>query len=112
MKKDTPHIKETFISSDVCIRGTIETKHSLVIEGKLLGNIKAENQLYIKEGATIQGDVICENLYLEGEIDGSAEVRSKSILYKDSSISQGLITSKLNINSKAKIKGGLTLKKN
>jgi cytoskeletal protein CcmA (bactofilin family) len=64
-----PAGQESVISSDLKITGDLHTSGNLKIHGTIEGDIRA-NQLTIKEGAIVKGEVTADDVVVEGYIAG------------------------------------------
>lgn len=99
------------ILSNTQIHGKIQTKQSILIDGKVQGNVVSEQCIIINQGAFILGDVVCAELYLNGTITGNAHVTHKTTLGAQAIIEGALITAILTITPGASIQKGLKLQK-
>ncbi len=99
-------LKETYINSATVINGSISVKTDIVIEGRITGDVMAENNVNIsgKIDGNIEGNVVCVN---GGYVIGN--VNAKSNLTTDSSaVIIGDIIAE-NFNSDGKVKGNLKI---
>ncbi len=80
---------ETVIGQDSVFQGTIRTKNSIRIDGRLEGEIAEANGVIIGEKGQVQGDVNARIVILGGKVTGnitashSLEVLPKAQLYGD-----------------------------
>ena len=99
------------ILSDTQVHGNIQTRQSILVDGKVLGNVESEACIIMNQGATIWGDVVCDELFLNGTITGTAHVAHKTTLGAQALIEGALITATLEITPGASIQNGLKLQK-
>src|SRR5690625_4447730 len=83
---------DTIISSMTTIEGKIIHPKSLRIDGKLIGEISCEGDVYIGKEATAEPYIQAKNLYISGEVKGDVSVTGK-IYLKSTGILNGTITS-------------------
>lgn len=98
------------ILADVRINGNIKTSKDICLDGFVEGNIHSGGQVIINKSAIVDGDVDCEELYINGKISGNVCVARKTIMGASAEIIGGLITASLEITPGAKIGLGLKLK--
>jgi cytoskeletal protein CcmA (bactofilin family) len=62
---------ETILGNGTKVEGDIYTKGSLRIEGEVIGNIKAEGDLFIGEDGSLQTEIEARNVVLAGKVKGN-----------------------------------------
>lgn len=67
--KSPPKI-ETLIGKEVVLQGILKAKGTLRIDGKIEGNIVADN-IIIGEGAEVTGDINCGSIVIGGKVIGN-----------------------------------------
>ncbi len=78
------------IGEDLIVKGDIDSKSDLVIEGRVEGNVSCLSLIVGKSG-TITGDVYTEAVVVEGTIHGM--VTSENVELKDGCTLEGDISS-------------------
>lgn len=96
--------------ADANIFGHLKSDKSLCLDGTIQGNVHCTKILIINKTGLIDGNVECDELYLNGKITGDVCVKGKSVLGASAEILGGLITFGLEITPGAKIHKGLKLK--
>ena len=84
-KEDTSKI-DTIIGKGASVQGDIEVSRSMMIEGKVEGNIKVGGQLILTKEAYVKGDVECDELVADGTIEGKVIARSRAEIQKHGKI--------------------------
>ena len=87
------------------IDGNLKTDKSVYLDGMIQGNVHAGKLV------KVDGDVDCDELYINGTITGNVCVACKTVMGGDAVIEGGLITDTLEITLGATIRKGLKLKK-
>ncbi|UWQ16360.1 polymer-forming cytoskeletal protein [Jannaschia sp. M317] len=64
-----PKVAPSTLSSDLVIKGDIKTTGDIQVEGEIEGNIQA-HLLTVGEGATIRGEVIADDIVVNGRVVG------------------------------------------
>ena len=95
-------------------RFDIEYEGNRILENtRIDGNLKTDKSVYL-DGmiqGNVDGDVDCDELYINGTITGNVCVACKTVMGGDAVIEGGLITDTLEITLGATIRKGLKLKK-
>ena len=92
------------ITQDTIVRGSIETKSNITIQGGIKGNVVSTKNIAI--GGTIQGDIKGNNVSLStGKVTGSI-TSNNDLSLDESAIVVGPLKAS-NIYSNAKIKGNI-----
>jgi len=78
-KKETVLPMDTIIGEYTTFTGNIDSEGSVKILGKVEGDIKSSDEVYIEPTASIKGNVYGSNVYVSGTIAGN--VFSKGILH-------------------------------
>jgi cytoskeletal protein CcmA (bactofilin family) len=61
----------TIIGPDVTFEGTLISKECIRIEGSIRGRVECESLLIISTTAKVEAEVICEDIYVAGEVRGN-----------------------------------------
>ncbi len=93
----------SIISSDVVMRGNLQSGGEIQFDGTLEGDIKAAS-LIIGEQATVKGEVICETVTVRGRVEGG--IRAKSVSLASTAHIQGdILHSSLSVETGAHFEG-------
>lgn len=91
----------TIIAAGTKIKGDISLSSSLHIDGEIEGIIHSDNIITIGPKGKVYGDIVAENLVINGGFIGSAESQSIEIL------SKGIVKGKLSYNELTIEKGSV-----
>ena len=82
---------KSVITSDVRIKGNITEKESIVIDGKVIGNINAE---FVEtfESSNIKGNITSKNVFIGGKLKG--DINSDRVHIRKTADVDGLIKQK------------------
>lgn len=93
----------SIISSDVIMRGNVNSAGEIQLDGTLEGDIKA-GSLIIGEKASVRGEVVCETVTVRGRVEGG--IRAKSVSLASSAHIQGdILHSSLSVETGAHFEG-------
>ncbi len=91
------------------IIGDIISSGDVRIDGTLNGNVKLNGRLVIGPNGKIEGNVICQNADISGEIKGTVEVVEMLALKATAKILGDMITGKLSIEPGAVFTGSCNM---
>ncbi|MEZ5892832.1 MAG: polymer-forming cytoskeletal protein [Parvularculaceae bacterium] len=93
----------SIISSDVVMRGNVNSAGEIQFDGTLEGDIKA-GSLIIGERAAVKGEVVCETVTVRGRVEGG--IRAKSVSLASTAHIQGdILHSSLSVETGAHFEG-------
>ncbi len=99
---------ETVIGSETVVQGTISTKGSLRVDGKVEGGITEADSIVVGESGDIQGDVSARAVVVGGKVIGNITASSIEIL-SAASIHGDIKTGALAISEGANFEGNCVM---
>lgn len=93
------------IGNGTSIIGDIKSNGDVRIDGILNGNIAITGKLVVGSTGKIEGNVICQNADVSGEIKGKINVSEQLSLKASSKILGDIVTSKISIEPNATFTG-------
>lgn len=97
------------IASGTKISGDIETNGDFRLDGVLVGTINSKGKVVLGESGRIEGEVICQNANISGEIKGKIIVKELLALQATARIHGDIETSKLSIEPGANFTGSCNM---
>ena len=98
------------ISAGTAFKGTIITTGDIRIDGQFDGTLSSKGRLVVGESATVNGDVICQNVDFSGKMGkGTIYVADTLSLKGGCSVDGDLRYKKLQVELDAKINPGICL---
>ncbi len=104
---------KSVIAAETFFQGTIRTNGSLIIDGKVEGNVYDSKHVVIGEQGQVQGDIVSETVIVGGKVIGNiqavkvvqvmskgqvlGDIRTKSLHIEDGAIFDGTCT--MNVDS-------------
>ncbi|MBI4062862.1 MAG: polymer-forming cytoskeletal protein [Elusimicrobia bacterium] len=104
---------KSIIAAEAFVQGTIRTHGSLIVDGKVEGDIYDAKHVVIGEAGQVQGDITCETVIVGGKVVGNiqaakqvqilakgqviGDIRTKSLHIEDGAVFDGTCT--MNIES-------------
>ena len=93
----------SIISSDVVMRGNVNSAGEIQFDGSLEGDVKA-GSLIIGEKASVKGEIVCETVTVRGPVEGG--IRAKSVsLAATAHIRGDILHSSLSVETGAHFEG-------
>ncbi|KEY60309.1 polymer-forming cytoskeletal protein [Serratia sp. DD3] len=76
--------KDTFISTGTQFTGMFEAEGSIIVEGRIEGNITCTQSVRIEHSGQVKGEVRAQQIMINGSVEGRCYADSLSILTKGS----------------------------
>lgn len=89
--------------------GDMVTVSNLRIDGEVIGNISSPSKIVIGKNGVVQGDLICSDADIEGEVTGTIKVDNLLALKSTSKISGEITAGKLFVEEGAMFDGSCTM---
>ncbi len=109
-QSDKPDNKmSSILGPELEIKGDVNVSGSLLIYGKVLGNIISNGTVQTAKGSFVQGNIIAKDASISGKVEGDLNVEKKVTLGETSFLSGNLKASNLIIEEGAKFDGACTM---
>jgi cytoskeletal protein CcmA (bactofilin family) len=93
------------LGSGTSLTGEVKSNGDFRIDGNLKGNIEVKGKLVVGNGGTIEGEVVCQNADISGEIKGKLNVAELLTLKSTARIHGDIVTGKIAIEPDAQFTG-------
>ena len=97
------------VGSGTVITGDIKSKSDIRIDGILKGSVNTEGKLVVGSSGVVEGDVVCSNADISGEIKAKITVSQLLSLKSTSKLNGDIITNKLSIEPGASFSGSCSM---
>ena len=104
-KNNIIEAKPNTIVSGTTIKGEIITNGDFRIDGTLIGSIDCKGKIVVGQTGTIEGEIICQNADLSGNIKAQVKVEQLLSLKSSARLTGDIITSKISIEPGATFTG-------
>ena len=101
---------ETIIGKDTAIKGTINSKGTIRIDGKFEGDISTTGNIMVGDNAIITAQVTALNATIAGTVYGNVEVSEKLELLASAKMYGDIKVGVLTISPGATFKGACTMR--
>ena len=102
----------SILGPELEIHGDVKVSGSLLIYGKVFGNIKSNGTIQTANGSVVNGNISARDASISGKVDGDLDVEKKVTLGDTSYLSGNLKASILTIEEGAKFDGVCSMEKN
>ncbi len=100
-KEGTKGKVETILGAGTKIKGDIYTKGSLRIEGKVVGKVKAEGDLFVGEEGEVETEIEARNVVIAGKVKSNVKAYQKLEILPQGELNGDIKTDKLKIEEGA-----------
>lgn len=98
--------KTNRIVAETIIRGNIEAVNDFRIDGILYGDLIVKGRIVVGANAKIIGNIECENADIEGEVEGTLQVKNLLFIKESAIVKGNLIVGRLSVEPGSKIDAG------
>ena len=102
----------SILGPELEIHGDVKVSGSLLIYGKVFGNIQSSGAVQTASGSIVNGNISARDASISGKVDGDLDVEKKVTLGDTSHLSGNLKASILTIEEGAKFDGVCSMAKN
>lgn len=103
----------SIVARDLTIAGDLQAEGVIRIEGRVVGNVHAGDQVLLSEGAIVEGDIVAREAVIGGRVHGSitggerVELQTSAIVHGDIVTRRLLIQEGGSVNGSMKMEGEL-----
>jgi len=109
MKKDDNGTVINMIGVGTTITGDVNSNGDLRIDGTLKGSVATEGKVVLGKNGIIEGDVVCNNADIAGEIKAKITVSQLLTLKSTAKLKGDIVTNKLSIEPGAVFSGSCSM---
>lgn len=109
VRKRTEGPSLSIVAPDMAVTGDLHAAGVVRIEGRVSGNVTAESQILLAEGAVVEGDLRTREAVLAGEVRGTV-VAAERIEVQPSAVIHGdLVTPRLLLQEGGRVNGAIRM---
>ena len=97
------------VGKETVINGDVQSKSDIRIDGILKGSVITKGKLVVGSSGVVEGDVVCENADISGEIKAKITVSQLLSLKSTSKLNGDIVTNKLSIEPGASFSGSCSM---
>ena len=95
----------SILGPEIEIHGDVKVSGSLLIYGKVFGNIQSSGSVQTANGSIVNGNITAKDASISGKVDGDLEIEKKVTLGETSNLSGNLKATILTIEEGAQFDG-------
>ncbi len=97
----------SIIAADMRLEGHVTSAGVVKIEGTVVGNVRADRQVLVSAGATVQGDIHTPEAIINGEVTGAIVAKDRAELHPSSVVKGDITTNHLVVQEGSQVNGRL-----
>lgn len=101
----------SIVAKDLTISGDLQAEGVIRVEGRVIGNVHAGDQVLISEGGIVEGDIVTREAIIGGRVHGCimaeerAELQASSVVHGDITTRRLLVQEGGQVNGTVKMEG-------
>ena len=95
----------SILGPELEIHGDVKVSGSLLIYGKIFGNIQSDGAVRTASGSEVKGNILAKEVTIGGKVNGDVDVDNKVTLGDTSALTGNLKATTLTIEEGAKFEG-------
>ena len=99
----------SIVARDLTVTGDLEADGVIRIEGRVLGNVQAGDQVLLSEGGLIEGSVATREAVIGGTVHGSISGSERVELQAQAVVEGDITTRRLLIHEGGRVNGGVRM---
>lgn len=99
----------SIVARDLTVTGDLEAAGVIRVEGRVLGNVQAGDQVLLTEDAAIEGNVSTREAVIGGRVHGTISASERIEIQADAVVEGDLITPRLLIQEGGRVNGAVRM---
>ncbi|MBN2535240.1 MAG: polymer-forming cytoskeletal protein [Spirochaetales bacterium] len=110
IKKIDENEIDTILADDIDFSGVVSFEKPLMVKGRINGEINANGDLYVDEGALVDAEIKANMVSAKGKINGNIAAKSKVELFATAVVTGDIVSPKIEIETGATFNGNCIMK--
>lgn len=99
----------SIIAPDMVVTGNLVAVGVVRIEGRVEGNVTAENQILLSQGGVVEGDLTTREAVLAGEVHGTVTATERIEVQTSALVHGDIVTPRLLIQEGGRLNGAIRM---
>lgn len=99
----------SIVAKDMTIAGDLQAEGVIRIEGRVVGNVHAGDQVLISEGGMVEGDVVTREVVIAGRVHGCIHGEERVELQASGVVHGDITTRRLLVQEGGQLNGGIKM---
>lgn len=95
----------SIVAKDLTIAGDLQAEGVIRVEGRVVGNVHAGDQVLISEGGIVEGDVVAREVVVGGRVHGSISGEERVELQASAVVHGDIVTRRLLVQEGGHVNG-------
>lgn len=104
-----PHGGLSIVAKDLTIAGDLQAEGVIRIEGRVVGNVHAGDQVLLSEGGIVEGDVVAREAVIGGRVHGCITGTERVELQATAVVHGDIVTRRLLIQEGGTVNGSMKM---
>jgi cytoskeletal protein CcmA (bactofilin family) len=100
---------DVYISADSCVKGHLQTKSNIRIDGKINGNINAAGNVHVGSNALVEGNITGIDVQIAGIVRGNINVTGGLHVYSSAKLIGDVKAASVEVEQGAQYKGTMAV---
>ncbi len=108
-KRRTEGHAVSIVASDMVVTGNLKAEGVIRVEGRVTGNVSADDQILLTLGGVIEGDLETKEAVLAGEVHGTVSASDRVEVQASARILGDILTPRLLIQEGGQVNGAIRM---
>jgi cytoskeletal protein CcmA (bactofilin family) len=108
-RQGTPQGGLSIVARDLTIAGDLQADGVVRVEGRVVGNVHAGDQVLISEGGIVEGDVVAREVVVGGRVHGCISGEERVELQASAVVHGNIATRRLLIQEGGQVNGAVKM---
>lgn len=99
----------SIVAKDMTIAGDLQAEGVIRIEGRVVGNVHAGDQVLISDGGIVEGDVVTREVVIAGRVHGCIHGEERVELQATAVVHGDITTRRLLVQEGGQVNGGIKM---
>jgi cytoskeletal protein CcmA (bactofilin family) len=99
----------SIVAKDLTISGDLQADGVIRVEGRVIGNVHAGDQVLISEGGIVEGDVVTREAVIGGRVHGCITAEERAEIQSSSVVNGDISTRRLLIQEGGQVNGAVKM---
>jgi cytoskeletal protein CcmA (bactofilin family) len=100
---------DVYISADSVVKGHLQTKSNIKVDGKINGNISAAGSVHVGSNALVEGNITGIDVQIAGIVKGNINVSGSLHVFSSAKLIGDVKASSVEVEKGAQYKGTITI---
>jgi cytoskeletal protein CcmA (bactofilin family) len=100
---------KSFIGQSLVIKGEVESKEEIVVEGRIEGKIDVDSRVVVAANGKVNADIKAREVVIKGRVDGNVNCSEKVEIVPDGYLKGNIVSEKVVLAEGSKFRGNVRM---